>query len=113
MTADQESKPERRRAKRFAMELPVKVKAQHGTERECVTRDISNGGVFLYCDFEVAPNSPIQLTLVLPSEITGDEKKWVCCYGRVARVEGSVGGGRRGVAIETERIVFLPEIAGI
>lgn len=69
-------------------------------------------GVFLYCDFALPPNSPIQFTLIPPPEITGAERKWVCCYGRVARVEENTGGRKRGIAVETERIVFLPEITG-
>ena len=106
------SKPnaERRRSKRFQMELPVTVKAQDGTEQKCATRDISAGGIFFYCNFPVVQNSPIQLVLILPPEITGGEQQWVCCHGAVARVLEDSADGQHGVAIKVERLDFLPEI---
>jgi PilZ domain-containing protein len=106
------SKPEteRRRSKRFQMELPVTVKAQDGTERKCVTKDLSAGGVFFYSDLEIAQDSPIQLVMILPPEITGEERQRVCCHGRVVRAVGDSAGGQRGVGVKVERLEFLPEI---
>jgi len=101
---------ERRRSKRFPMELPVTVKPQDGTEQKCATRDISAGGVFFFCDFEIMQDSPIQLVMILPSEITGGEGQWVCCHGRVARVVEDSTNKQRGVAVKVERLAFLPEI---
>ena len=101
---------ERRRSKRFPMELPVTVKPQHGTEQTCATRDISAGGVFFWCDVEISQDSPIELMMTLPAEITGGEKEWVCCHGRVVRVVEGSADGQRGVAVKVERLAFLPEI---
>ena len=101
---------ERRHSKRFPMELPVTVKPQDGAEQKCATRDISAGGVFFFCDLEFVLNSPIQLVMILPPEITGGGKLWVCCHGRVVRVEDSAD-GQRGVAVKVERLEFLPEIS--
>jgi hypothetical protein len=100
---------ERRHSKRFPMELPVRVTPQDGAEQKCATRDISAGGVFFFCDLEFVLNSPIQLVMILPPEITGGGKLWVCCHGRVVRVEDSAD-GQRGVAVKVERLEFLPEI---
>ena len=100
---------ERRRSKRFQMELPIKIKAQGGMERKCVTRDLGTGGVFFYCDAQIVQNSPIQLVMVLPSEITGGEQQWVCCHGRAVRVDEDSIGGQRGVAVKVERLEILPE----
>jgi len=72
---------ERRRSKRFPMELPVTVKPQDGTEQKCATRDISAGGVFFFCDFEIMQDSPIQLVMILPSEITGGESSGFAATG--------------------------------
>ena len=112
MPSKPKSKPERerRRAKRFQMELPVTVMAQNGAEQKCVTRDLSAGGVFFYCNFLVVQDSPIQLVMILPPEITGGEKQWVCCHGRVVRVVEKSAKGQRGVGVKVERLEFLPEI---
>jgi len=93
---------ERRRLKRFAMELPVTVKTQDGGERKCTSRDLSAGGILLDCDLNVVLDSPIQLTMMLPSEITGGEKELARCYGRVVRVVENSAEGQRGIAVKVE-----------
>lgn len=100
----------RRRSKRFPMALPVTVEPQDGAEQKCATTDISAGGVFFFCDFNIVQDSPIELVMILPPEITGGEKQWVCCHGRVARVVGGSADGQRGVAAKVERLAFLPEM---
>jgi hypothetical protein len=102
---------ERRHSKRFPMVLPVTVKPQDGGEQKCATRDISAGGAFFFCDFGIVKNSPLQLVMILPPEITGGQKQWVCCHGRVVRVEEDSAGGQRGVAVKVDRLEFLPEIS--
>jgi hypothetical protein len=102
---------ERRRSKRFQIEIPVIVKAQDGTERKCTTKDLSTGGVFFHCDLKLVQDSPIQLVMILPPEITGGQKhQWICCSGRVARVQKDLSGGQHGVAVKVERLAVLPEI---
>jgi hypothetical protein len=92
------------------MELPVSVKSQDGAEHKCATRDISAGGVFFYCGVEIVKDSPIQLVMILPPEITGGEKQRVCWHGRVVRVVEDSAQGQRGVAVKVERLEFLPEV---
>jgi CheY-like chemotaxis protein len=101
---------ERRRSQRFSKELPVSVKTQEGEEQKCATKDISAGGLFFYCDIEFAQGSPVEFVLVLPAEITGVEKQWVCCHAKVVRVETDSTGAQRGVAAKVERFQFLPEM---
>jgi PilZ domain len=101
---------ERRRSQRFPKELPVTVKAQDGAEQKCATKDISAGGLFFYCDAKFTPDSPVELVIVLPTEITGAEKHWVCCHAKVVRVETEASGGQHGVAVKVERLEFMPEI---
>ena len=102
---------ERRGAKRFSRKLTGRLKAPNGVEQECVTKDISAGGVFLYCQSEIAAESPIELVIILPPEIAGGEKQWVCCRAKVIRVEGdATASGQHGVAAQIERLEFLPEI---
>jgi hypothetical protein len=102
------SKPqtERRRSKRFPLESSVVVKAQDGVHK-CATRDVSAGGAFFYCGAQITQDSPIQLVMILPPEVTGGEELWACCDGRVVRVEASVG-GQRGVAVKIERVSLSP-----
>jgi hypothetical protein len=102
------SKPEteRRRSKRFPLESVVTVKAD-GVEHRCATKDISTGGAFFYCDAQIAQDSPIQLVMILPPEVTGGGEQWACCHGRVVRVEES-SGGQRGVAVKIERVSLSP-----
>jgi len=97
---------ERRRSKRFPMELPVTIESQDGAEQKCATRDISAGGVFFVCDFEIVQDSLIQLVMILPPEITGGEKQKGCCHGRVVRVVKDSTDGKRGVAVKLVRLAF-------
>ena len=101
---------ERRREPRFAKRLTGQLKAPNGVEQACVTKDISAGGVFLYCQTEIAAETPIDLVIILPPEIAG-EKQWVCCRAKVIRVEGDMTvAGQHGVAAQIESLEFLPEI---
>jgi len=99
---------ERRRSKRFPLESSVTVRTQDDGRHKGTTRDISTGGVFFYCDAQIAQDSPIQVVMILPPEVTGGEAQWACCHGRVVRVEEPTG-GRRGVAVKIER-VSLPAV---
>jgi hypothetical protein len=53
--------------------------------------------------------SGIELVLMLPAELTGGVKSWVCCHARVLRVEPGMGAGF-GVAAAIERMDVLPEL---
>ncbi len=101
---------ERRRITRFPQMEAVKVKAG-GAEYSGTMRDISAAGVFFYCQADLAEQSAIEMVLVLPSEISGGEKQWVCAHGSVVRVEHD-SSGQRGVAAKFERLEFLPELKG-
>jgi len=73
------------------------------------SRDLSKGGVFLYTDHAFETGSTLELVLMLPAELTGGEKQWVCCQGSVVRVEKEAGGGF-GVAAKLESMQALPEL---
>lgn len=102
---------ERRRRKRIPVEVPVSIKtaSDHGQVSGC-TRDLSEGGIFLYTNSQVAEGSELEIVLVLPQEITQSEKRWVCCQASIVRVEEEPSAGRRGVAADIRRMEFLPEI---
>ncbi len=109
---------DRRRGARHALRVPVAIQvvapekrqdAVHGTGE---TRDLSSNGVFLYSRTKIEPGSLLDLVLVLPAELTGGEKSWVCCQARVLRVEEETGSGNFGIAAAIDRLQLLPELAG-
>ncbi len=101
---------ERRTARRFSMNLPVKVRFSAGdrvTEKHGETRDVSFRG--LYFTIEAATpeaGSSIEFVLTLPQQITLAGDVYIRCYARVLRVEPR--DGQRGVAARIERYEFLP-----
>ena len=104
--------PDKRRARRYNMQLPVTVRVQNGGlhEVQTDTRDISEGGMFLYTDSEVHEGSEIEIVAMLPPEITQGDSTWVCCHARVVRVEApSDGSPRQGIAAVIERFAVLPQ----
>ena len=99
---------ERRAAQRFDFQLPVVVRLA-GTDREGhgFTQDLSGRGAFLYTDFQVTEGDAVELTLVMPSEITMTESMRVRCRGKVTRVVPVE--HKFGVAVHLEGYEFLPE----
>jgi hypothetical protein len=112
------SDEERRRARRFPMELPVKV-TLHGTggvtEAEARTRNVSSGGLYFNADWEVKVGSAIDFVLTLPKAITLSTDVRVQCVGRVVRVDPPAADQTRdrsagkgiGVATVIEEYTFL------
>ena len=99
---------ERRASQRFDFQLPVGVRLA-GTDREgCgFTQDLSGRGAFLYTDFQVAEGDAVELTFMMPAEITLTENMRVRCRGRVTRVMHSQ--SKFGVAVHLERYEYLSE----
>ena len=103
---------ERRSRNRVPIKVPVSIKSSPNREEASgYTRDLSEGGIFLYTDSQVAEGSELEMVLVLPPELTNGEKRWVCCQASIVRVEEDAG-GRRGVAADIHRMEYLPEIPG-
>jgi hypothetical protein len=101
---------ERRGAQRFDFHLPVSVRLPGGDrEGNGFTQDLSARGALFYTDFALAEGDPIELTLVMPSEITLAENMRVRCRGKVVRVAKPVVGTRTGIAVHLEGYEFLPD----
>lgn len=109
---------DRRRGSRHALRVPVAIQVVapekkdntfHGTGE---TRDLSSSGVFLYSRSKIEPGSLLDLVLVLPTELTGGEKNWVCCQARVLRIEDKGVSGNFGIAAAIDRLQLLPELTG-
>jgi len=102
---------DRRTAPRYTMQLPVEVKSPAaGGLLATKTDDVSSRGVYFHINQNFEVNSPIDLVLTLPREVTLSEDVRVHCVGRVVRVErpGTENGGQVGVAAVIERYDFLP-----
>ena len=101
---------ERRAAQRFDFPLPVSVRLS-GTEREgcSFTQNLSARGALFQTDLPLCEADAIELTLVMPAEITLAENMRVRCRGKVLRVLSSTVGTRSVVAVHLEGYEFLPE----
>jgi hypothetical protein len=103
--------PEEKRARqRIPVSLPVSIKTASGIQNQAQTRDLSSRGVFFYTNSKFAEGTDLEMVLVLPSELTFGERRWVCCQASVVRVENSPELGNFGVAARIDRFQILPEI---
>jgi PilZ domain len=106
MSTDQDHH-ERRAAQRFDFQLPVGVRLAGAEAEGCgFTQDLSGRGAFLYTDFQVSEGDAVELTLVMPYEITLTENMRVRCRGRVTRVQPVE--SKFGVAVQLQGYEFLP-----
>ena len=71
---------------------------------EC--QDVSSHGIFFFLQEALQSGSPLNIVLMLPSEITHAEPVRVRCEARVQRAEPA-GEGRVGIAASIERYRFL------
>ncbi|HZQ70581.1 MAG TPA: PilZ domain-containing protein [Terriglobales bacterium] len=101
---------ERRGAQRFDFHLPVGIRSVQSTEEGCgFTQDLSARGALLYTDFSVGLGDSVELTLVMPSEITLAENMRVRCRGKVVRRSEAAAGSKPAVAVHLEGYEFLPD----
>ena len=77
------------RAPRFDIRFPLRYRPLgQDTWWEGVTTNVSASGVLFVADVELEPDTPVQMTLVLPVQVAGDATGRVFCQGRIARVVG-------------------------
>jgi hypothetical protein len=114
-----DAKSERRSGPRIPVRVQVSINSpkDHDTGQQTVeaagyTRDLSLNGIFLYTEAQIRQGSNLEMVLILPSELTQGEKRWVCCQAAVVRVEKAAEGGGFGVAASIKSIEILPEIVG-
>jgi hypothetical protein len=102
---------ERRATQRFDFHLPVTIRlTDSDSEGYGFTQDLSARGALLYTDFCVVEGNAVELTVVMPSEITLAEDMRVRCRGKVIRVCRALTGTKLGVAVHLEGYEYLPEI---
>jgi hypothetical protein len=99
---------ERRCGQRFDLHVPVSLKltgSQH--ESSGFTQDLSSRGAFVFTDFPLAQGEVVEITLVMPSEITLGESMRVRCQGTVLRVVQPSVGTMLGVAVHFSHYEYL------
>lgn len=98
---------ERRRMKRFPMQLPVHIKLGGELGNVLgVTRDISAGGIYFYLSSDIGDRPEIDFIVTFPPEITMVSRVKVRCLGRVVRTDRKTMRGT-GVAASIQRYEFL------
>ena len=110
----EDTRPQEKRAiRRFTLQLPVTVTAKSGepVAAPAESRDVSSHGICFYCDAALEPESAIEFTLTLPTEVTMTEPLQVRCSGKVVRVENSSGSGKFAVAAVISNYDFVAEDA--
>lgn len=99
--------PEKRSVRRFALNLPVKLKngSSAGEELLGQTRDVSSRGAFVHIESPLAEGALVEFMMTLPAEITLADPIRVRCHGKVLRVEN--GASDPGIAVAIEKYDFL------
>jgi hypothetical protein len=108
MTSDQ-LHLERRAAQRFEFHTAVSIRLLGNGAESCgFTQDLSGRGALLNTEAELRQGDALELTLLMPSEITLGENMRVRSKARVVRVCGA--GAKGGIAVQLEGAYeFLPE----
>jgi len=105
---------ERRAAQRFDFQLPVTLlvtgRNQSGNG---FTQNLSASGALVCTDLALTEAEIVELTLIMPSEITLAENMPVRCRGRVLRVHSSRQDAKSTTAIHLEKYEYLPQAQGI
>jgi PilZ domain-containing protein len=107
MTSAEQNRVERRCGQRFPYQVPVLLRVPNESRGGSgFTQDLSSRGAMIWTDVQLAEGEWIDVTLVMPSEITLADDMNVCCRARVVRREQAEG-GKPAVAVHIEHYEFL------
>ncbi|HSZ61121.1 MAG TPA: PilZ domain-containing protein [Terriglobales bacterium] len=116
MTTDP-NRLERRGAQRFEVHLPLAIQFE-GRTVPGFTQALSGRGIFFYAEAAFPEGAVVELTFMMPSEITLAESMPVRCRGRVLRSLASSSGHsqggpspnsqRSGIAVQFDSYEYLP-----
>ena len=100
---------DRREARRFSMNLPVRVLVNdvNGPELKANTRDVSDRGLYFLVEAPFEKGSEIDFILTLPAQIISAGDVNIRCHGHVVRVEND-DHGKTGIAAKIEKYEFIP-----
>ena len=100
---------DRREARRFSMNLPVRVLVNdaNGPELKANTRDVSYRGLYFIVEAPFEKGSEIDFILTLPQQIISAGDVNIRCHGRIVRVQAE-DQGKTGIAARIEKYEFIP-----
>jgi PilZ domain-containing protein len=103
---------ERREARRFNMNLPMRVMPREGKGHElnAQTRDLSYRGLYFLAEADFKVGNEIDFVITLPQQVTQSGDVNIRCQGEIVRVEATEN-GRIGIAAKIARYEFLPATA--
>jgi hypothetical protein len=93
---------DRRIVRRYELSLPVLVRApldKEAASRTGKTRDISTRGVYFTIDNNLSAGAELDLTMILPAEVTGGTEVFIKATGKVIRVDKRSGNGDQKVDV--------------
>jgi PilZ domain len=100
---------ERRAGQRVALHTPVLVHSAHDDrDASGFTQDLSAKGIFFCTALPLLEGESIEITVVMPSEITLGESMRVRCRGRVLRVKACGESAKYLAAVHLQQYEFLP-----
>ncbi len=101
------SNDDRRRSPRIPAKVSLKHKPSEGTTPYMFSGEsinISNEGLFFTTDSNIQPGSAIDISFVMPAEVTGTSPMKIRCTARVIRVDRDTQpDGRTSIAAHIER----------
>ena len=81
---------DRRIARRYDLSLPVIVRSLIDREDASwagKTREISNRGVYFTIDSNLSAGAELELTMIIPAEVSGSTEVFIRATGKVIRVD--------------------------
>ena len=108
----------RRTARRYELSLPIIVRGpvdKEGASLTGKTRDISSRGVYFTIDNNLSAGVELDLTMILPADVTGGTEVFIRATGRVIRIEQRSDNGDQKVDVAAvfERYEFVRNEATI
>ncbi len=98
---------DRRRGKRHPARMPVKLRPTEGVtpySHNAESLNISDTGLLFLVDQPIAVGSQVDLSFVMPGEVTGGLPMKIRCSARVVRVDTyDSAQGKSGIAAHIER----------
>ena len=107
--ATEQIRIERRSGHRFEQyQVPVRLQTPDGQVGNGFTLNLSSRGTLVRTDFPLTEGQAIEVTLVMPSEITMSEDLGVRCRAKVLRLQEAGDHGKFAAALRIEHYEFLP-----
>jgi hypothetical protein len=109
MSHGEPTRIERRCGHRFSQyQVPVLLRNSNGQSAAGFTLDLSSRGALLWTDLPLSIGQSLNITLVMPAEITLGEDMSVRCLAKVVRLQPDHARGKPAAAVKIEHYDFVP-----